>query len=720
MQAQSQSETIELMPRICDDGCASGPMKFALADAPTAQLELEDERPSSSSSPAVAAAVGDVFLAPVVVERPDPSTLVTAPVGQAGAGGGPAPRRKGLSPYMLAKNKRVHAAREAKGRRMTLQEYDGVVESFKARWQRTLAESDLSVERDSYQDWRDGPPDGNNGDDDGKTGGVAVKPYKTSWSCGCRSTPITKHELHRHITTVGWPSDAVCTDGGDNDAILKPNGFNYAAWNDYSFWGYGRHPRNSDRDSLENPKKFENVEKNIHSYIRSLGKEIADAGTELIMVEGTSVAPPHSKVRNVCFVTGTCYNPQVFDVTNCSFFFEDDGVDSSVPELPLPFLVSLDTRFCRVSSNFVVLDCQTSDEFIWELVRSMRAASLYHLDYETVSYDGSLKWSEVHGIRFVTELFDGEASRPPKAPPRAKKRKTPTDGLLSGDPFAEPAAPKPKAARGPRGAARGNLTGHGGPPAAGRAMMGAPRPPLPAAEAAPGGPPPSVGEVAQAADEFEAKEASDLDKASDESDLFQEGSDQDLSGDEVDGSAVVDPPPSGAVEGVLAGAGIDDGKSDDDEDLTDKIVEGVAAAADDVGLMSAAANPDISGPTSATDPPTSAAANPDISGRRDPWQELDGPSDAGYMNYRGRLAGRLVKGKTRGGVHVCCYFHTQCSLMISDRLYPGDETIKKWLFEVPPNPEKATAATKKDLRKQHLDIAKSRWQTARGQARATR
>eukprot|EP00959_Pyramimonas_sp_CCMP1952_P435979 9129576-Pyramimonas_sp.AAC.1 len=136
---------------------------------------------------------------------------------------------------------------------------------------------------------------------------------------------------------------------------------------------------------------------------------------------------------------------------------------------------------------------------------------------------------------------------------------------------------------------------------------------------------------------------SELDEASAESDLFQEGADQDLSYDEGGASAVVEPPPSGAVEGILAGAGPagGDGDASEGEDLTDKIVEGVAAAAEDVGLVSAAENPDIGGPAMGAAPPSP-----------DPIRELDGPSEFGYMNYRGRLAGRIVRGKTKGGVHV--------------------------------------------------------------------
>eukprot|EP00959_Pyramimonas_sp_CCMP1952_P435997 9130082-Pyramimonas_sp.AAC.1 len=220
-------------------------------------------------------------------------------------------------------------------------------------------EGRLSVERDLYEDWREGPPDG---DADRDRGGVAVQPCKTSWNCGCRSTPITKHELHRHVVTHGWPSDDAIINGGANDEIMKPNtSVNYEAFKEYSFWGHGRQARNHDRQSLANPVKFDNVEKNIHAHIRSFGKEVADEGTELIMIEGASLTPPHSKVRYACFITGTCYSPQVFDVTNCKFYFEDDGIDSSAPELPLPFLVGIAVRACRVSEKFVVLDCQTSD-----------------------------------------------------------------------------------------------------------------------------------------------------------------------------------------------------------------------------------------------------------------------------------------------------------------------------------------------------------------------
>ena len=65
--------------------------------------------------------------------------------------------------------------------------------------------------------------------------------------------------------------------------------------------------------------------------------------------------------RTLFYVTGTCYSPKVFDVTDVEF---DRIADLSVVELTLTSRCHACKRRCRVTSAFGAIDHRTSDEFI--------------------------------------------------------------------------------------------------------------------------------------------------------------------------------------------------------------------------------------------------------------------------------------------------------------------------------------------------------------------
>ncbi|CAK0846087.1 unnamed protein product [Prorocentrum cordatum] len=633
-------ESVELAPFICEGGGNSGPVLFARQGVSSSELLAlggASDAPSSSSAPASrpTSRENEVFMAPLVVQRPS-AALPAAPAGQAARSSADAaghPRRRvGLNPFTPARNKHLQAAKLAKGRTLTCEELASAKGGFRADWvERGERDGGHDVDRSVYDEWRDDPPD-----DLGKQSGQ-VKPYVASWNCGCQATPISKQEFHRHVVQHGWPSDGVICDGGASNHIFKPDEtVDFDKWEDYEFWGVGRLARNVSKDGVGDVVKFERVEKHIFSHISNLGKKKADDGTKLIMIEGDTLTEPVSKQRFFAFITGTCYNPKIFDVINCNYH-EDDVDLFAAPET------------CMISDQFEVLDCQTSDEFILKIVGVLRSASLCSFEY--IAFDGfdrSLMWPRVDGKKFISNIFVPERSWPAPSRERGQKRKSAIAKLVA--------------------------AGAGGEQGEEAAQLG-------------------EGLAQGAGSEAARQEAA-------EQDHFEHlgldcGSADALVGRGlgIDGGELK----PADVEELAGGRGaaIDEAGAGDE-------VDGGGRGAGPAGLEGGAGAAGH-GPAPPPPPP-------------EPWEEVGPPSGAGHL-YRGtKMVGRLVKSKTKGGVHVTCYMHKRCNLMIGDRLCPGDEVIKRWLFEVETASPTASAEERKALAARHVRLAKDRWQTARGRA----
>ena len=126
------------------------------------------------------------FLEYITVERENPAVLYRAE-------DLPAKRKNGLNPYLLELNKHMQAAKMMKGRSLTELEATTAREDFKERWSEM---ADRDVYKEAFKEWRlqqAAVPE------------QKVPTYKASWGGGCHSTPITKDELHQHITEFGWP-----------------------------------------------------------------------------------------------------------------------------------------------------------------------------------------------------------------------------------------------------------------------------------------------------------------------------------------------------------------------------------------------------------------------------------------------------------------------------------------------------------------------------------
>lgn len=321
----------------------------------------------------------------VVVQRNNPSKLFEA---QEGPEQQPSSRR-GLSPYMLEKNKHLSAAKQALGRPMTPAEQQEATAAFKALW----AKMDQGVFRETYSHWRAAPS--------AREVAAEMRPYMPSWGGGCSATPLTKFELHKHIRERGWPSDQDLLNLGSELKVACDEGDDFSATAGYNLWGIGRLPRNVDRNMVDRVQ-FNLCEKGLFNVLETrIGKEVADSGRAMLMITGPSLAQPGRKERSMCLVSGTCYSPKVWDATCLQFESKDMA---TAPELQLPCWVRVGVRECLVSNRFMAIDMRTSDEFILDLTQRMLSMEVHLVNYTVAEREGTLLWSRVDSVEATARI----------------------------------------------------------------------------------------------------------------------------------------------------------------------------------------------------------------------------------------------------------------------------------------------------------------------------
>ncbi|CAK0820927.1 unnamed protein product [Prorocentrum cordatum] len=192
------------------------------------------------------------------------------------------------------------------------------------------------------------------------------------------------------------------------------------------------------------PRGFDLIERGIFNFIASVGKAVADEGDLMIMVDGPSVHVAGSHCRRLALVTGTTYNPHVFDVTEVEF----DRADlHSVEVLELPCDAVISTRACKMGWREPPLGTPTastctSDEWIAKCLGEMKALKLHRLTYVVITPTGSLEWSRITQCELLGDLWaDGV-----KSPLTFGTKSSKTDyergtslmsKMLRGDPFDE-------------------------------------------------------------------------------------------------------------------------------------------------------------------------------------------------------------------------------------------------------------------------------------------
>lgn len=489
---------------------------------------------------------------------------------------------------------------------------------------------------------------------------------------------------------------------------------------DYDLWGVARAPRNVDPRTTASPEKFGSILNGLHNFMNSISKKEADSAEVLFMIEGTPMKPTGQRRRVVALLVGTCYSPMVLDVAVCDF---GDSAQDATEQLVLPCLVQLKIRPCRVSDQFMCVDCQTSAEFAALLAEDFGEMQLLRLDYEVpLEIDGSLQWSRItHSTRLGALWAEGQRAPWGAAQVGSNKsfeaQRRAMNALLSTDPLDTTVAPasgrgvKRKAANTSGGrqaaprtdASAGRRTGGAGvrvddPPAlassSSSGMDGPRNPPHDVALPEP------IMDLADA----ELAELDDDDQA------------------ELEATYGHAQPGAGAVAGprdVLSERVEDPFFGPPDEETIRAVAKGTNQVAETLGLQGEGAEDgagevgigEVAGASSSSsggDGGTSHSSPPE------PWTLMEGPSTSGYVYFEGRSVMRIQRGAPVGRLTLSCYRHPKCNLLINLNRAPADEVLKQWFFEVDAPPPNATASERKELGQRHLKLARSRWTAHQG------
>ena len=139
-----------------------------------------------------------------------------------------------------------------------------------------------------------------------------VNTYRPIWGTGgSTDSPITSEEFREHVVANGWPSDADVNDDNNKETRSFPTLEDFDTYKDYRWTSAFALPRNVPMDLVESAAQHALVEKGIFNYLLSIGKDRADEGGELILVDGKPRSGDNAVLRKLAFVSGTCYSPEV-------------------------------------------------------------------------------------------------------------------------------------------------------------------------------------------------------------------------------------------------------------------------------------------------------------------------------------------------------------------------------------------------------------------------
>ena len=649
--------------------------------------------PTASSSTAIVLAERP-FEEPVTVQRPNPGLVLVDFATR------PDPlvkQKRGLSHFMLERNRYVHQVREAKGETLGPSEIKEAHERFRVLW----GNMDHEVHGELYQEWRN----------EVKPDTVVKAAYRPVWSGGCSSVPITKEELCAHVRANGWPSDSeVYEKGHQISTVIRDATVSGDASSTYNLWGIGRQARNSARRNGAHAMAFDLIEKGIVRYLEVIGRPVADQGDVMLMVEGPALARPGGTDRVPFVVSGTCWSPKVFDA--CRLEFRNEG-DRYSENLVLPFVLKISDRACLVSGDYKAMFMQTSDELIENLVTTFGAMTLRRLTEEPADIDGSLRWSRVTGVEDLGCLWrvglrqplDTRSARSEGHDERPRGQRL-FGTLMDDDPFSDAAEKKIMHMREKRKGAPGGQR-------QARRKRAVAEPAV------------SVGAEALGDLDRDLQQDRHEEPEGGEPAAIEEGTaplEMDLYDDEVDHlsdylaeeleaiyTSDLEESPA-ALERRDREDHAVPADAEPDGEAVAAILSGVQAASDDLGLEAMPATP-IGSSSSSSAPVVQAAVAdppPPLPNPGHPWELLSDMSSSGYMSFQGRVVMRIQRGKPKHSVTVNCYRHTACKILLSESRCPSDLELKKWLFEVDPA-QPGAAADSKSLGKEHSGIGYQKW-----------
>ena len=252
----------------------------------------------------------------------------------------------GGSHYILEKNKYMHAAKLAAGRKLTEDDMSEATKNFKTLW----ARYDKDAVKESFDSWRRG--DGTGAEP--PKAPATEKPYIPNWAGGNKHAPVTMEELHAHWSKHGWPRNSEVTDANGEFAHCPPaSDINFYGASEYIWMARGACYKNVPPSWFPAGNKAELIIGGLLNWIGMMPKAKADAGEVMFMVEvanatdaGDSDADVDRPERYVFQLTDITYSPYVFDLHKSDF--QSDAIRRS-PALPLPFHVCVASRPCRIA-----------------------------------------------------------------------------------------------------------------------------------------------------------------------------------------------------------------------------------------------------------------------------------------------------------------------------------------------------------------------------------
>lgn len=380
------------------------------------------------------------------------------------------------------------------------------------------------------------------------------------------------------------------------------------------------------------------------------------------------------------------------------------------------------TQASYISDRFQCLDFRTSGSWAEHLSERYSALTLYTLHYTVVIVDGTLRWSRVDGSTrqgtllepgLKTALFEAEAA----ASRRARKLVKASESLLTGNPL-DPtvrAGGQRGRGRGTRAAGRGSGSRRGG--RAGGSTDGA-RPSSPSAVLADevssplgaGGEQRVPGDDDLEGNAGQDDEIDGYDFEGELEDMIEEDlaemaatyADNPNPGAEEDNAQIAEPTTEILAEQSIEKAMQEEAQATGLEEMS------VGHGAHEGGAMPAPSGvgeaSSVAGEQEIADEPSPPALD---------MSSLSDPSGQGYVYQNARVVMRILRGNPKGSLSVRCYKHPNCSCLLSLRVAPPDDELKKWFLEVPaaePGSSKEVAGA---LGKQHVRLA-NKWRTKTG------
>lgn len=613
----------------------------------------------------------------------------------------PQAKRKGLSPFLLERNKQVQAARRLKGGPLSVEDMQRARDQFKKFWDSL---DDHTVYEQAYQDWLSTPP-------------ASIAPVQRrclcNWAGGSSSLPVTPEEFCTYHSEAGWPTDDEVFDrSGAQSMSTADTSMVGADCSGIQLWAIGCRPNNVPTSRMRSAAQFKIINKGLANAIDNIGKDAADRGDVLLVVSGPSLARNSEHHHVAFFLAGVTYNPRIFDAAMCSWQEESEMTGAA---LTLPARCSLKSRKCRVTDRMLSIDMATSAELICSLMEELSGMELFQACYNMPDDDGSLLWSEITALKPLGCLWKpGLRSPVIQSELAAQRKRTRTEAafanLLSSDPLAS----------GPRGKARAKMSanrarsrgsthregarGLGGGEGLRDGMVQAFGPSGPStgdAEAHPDAAAPLQLGDAPAPEQPQGSSVDDDDdeQAFDLADGLCEVWDE-ISGEEHEEEIQATRPGDDTAQLSIVGA---TSVADAEEVVVAGIVAAFGDASADVGVA------DVEGDAAEEDHDGSEVPAASAPPAQQPWELLLPPSQAGYISDGSKTVLRIQRDKPPGRCTISCYRHPGCNFLLNMGRTPPNEDLYRWLYEVEAATPDQSTAERKALAKRHSALAKERW-----------